>query len=297
MATCELMQVTGTNPCPYLMKIARRLVLVPTYDSEGNKNNFASPDEVTKANIQAKLDETEALDRFYALPLMENVEDTRAETTFFEWNSGQKVRIRSGARTFIGALPDGDPQFMERLQSWEGQSFGTYIIDADGNYVYADGTGEVNPISIDGNSWDVSMVKANDTEPFYIMIQFDFKQEVNDGHLRYIPINDLDFDGRTSDLYGLLPLVPKVDTTTAGTSTTVTVTTDYDVPVTGLVFGDFVLYDVTADSDLSVSDAVENPNVPGEYLLTSSTTVQGNVTRVTVSKLKYQDGVAEYTVT
>jgi len=70
-----------------------------------------------------------------------------------------------------------------------------------------------------------------------------------------------------------------------------------DRPVTGLVFGDFVMYDVTADSDLSVSDAVENPNVPGEYLLTSSTTVQGNVTRVTVSKLKYQDGVAEYTVT
>ena len=294
---CTPLQVTGTGACPYLMQIARRLVFVPKYDSNGDLNNFASPDEVTKANIQAKLDETDPLDRYYALPLMENVEDIRAETTFFEWNSGQKIRIKQGSRTFTAALPDGDPQFQKRLQSWYGQDFGVYIVDKWGNWVYQDGTGAVNPIPVDGNSFDVNMVKSTDAEPFYIMLQFDFLQDNNDGDLRYIGKDHLDFDGRTSDLYGLLPLVPKVLSTVAAVTTTVSVSTDYDVPVTGLVFGDFVLYDVTADSDLSVSAAVENPNIPGEYELTSTTTVQGNTTRLTVSKIKYQSGLVEYVVT
>jgi len=291
------MSVTAHSACPFLMRIGRRLIFVPTYDSTGAKNNFLTEADVTKANIQAKLDETDPLNRYYALPLMENVEDLRAESTFFEWNSGQKVFIRQGARSFTGLMPDGDPQFLDRLQTWKGQDFACYIIDADGNFVYSDGTGQINPIAIDGNSFDVTMVKATDSEPFSIMIQFDFRDDINDGNLRYLPLHDLDFDGRTSDLYGLLPLVPIVDAAAAGVTTTVKVTTDYGTPVTGLVAGDFTLYDVTAATDLAVTDAVEDVNAPGVYTLTATTTVQGNTTRLTVAKIKYQSGIVEFQAT
>ncbi len=303
MPNCYPISVTGTGQCPFNYQILRRIVLVPLLDSNGEINKFDSMADVTKLNIQAKFDEIAALDRYYSTPLLENVEQPRAETTFFEYNSGNKARVKQGTRTFNGWWPDGDPQFLGRMQSWYNQDFGFFGIDKWGNFVYGQnlqdlGDGGIYPIPIDGASWDVNLVTASDSDPLYVMCQFDYKQDFNDAAIRYLDIKTLDFDGRTRDFYGLLPLVPIVaDGQESGVTTIAKVQTDYGTPVSGLLFSDFTLYDVTTDTDLLVSAAVENPGLPGQYTLTASTTVDGNLNWLTVSKVKYQTGIAEFITT
>ena len=300
MANCYPIQVSGVGACPFNLQILRRHVLVPLLDSTGAVNKVANVAELTKIFLQGKFDEAEALDRYYATPLLENVDQPRAETTFFEYNSGNKARVKQGTRTFTGWWPESDPQFLGRMQSWYNQDFGFYGIDKWGNFVYADNLQDdsdqaLYPVPIDGASWDVNMVTASDSDPYYTMIQFDYKQDFNDAAIRYVDIKSLDFDGRTSDFYGLMKLTPTVPAgTVAGVTTIVNVTTDYDVAVSGLVVGDFTLYDVTADTDLNVSGAVEDVNVAGKYTLTGDATVQGNTTNCTVVKTKYQTGIAQF---
>lgn len=299
MASCYPIQVSGTGLCPFNLQILRRLVLVPLYNESGELNKFDSPEDVTKAAIQAKFDDAESLNRFYSLPLMENVEQPRAETTFFEYNSGNKARVKQGTRTFTGWLPDSDPQFLGRMQSWYNQDFGFYAVDKWGNFVYAKNLQDTSdnaayPIPIDGASWDVNMVTTTDAEPFYNMLQFDYKQDFNDAAIRYVDIQALDLDGRTADFYGLLPLVPTVPTPATGVTTVAYVKTDYDTPVTGLITANFEMYDVTNEGDLNVSNVVEDAITSGKYTITSDAVLTTTTVKVTVTETKYQTGSVDF---
>jgi len=296
MATCTIPRVTGICQCALPVKNAFKQILVPLYNSSGEINKFDSVDAVTLQALQTKFDEIHPLDRFYALPLLENVEDVRGDSVFSEYNSGRKKRLRQGTRTFQGWQPDGDTKYFKRLEEWIGGVFGMYVIDVDGNFVYNDdGSGEVLPIPVDGNSFDPKVVYETDSDAYHVMLMFDYGQYYDDGNTWMIPKASLDFDGRIPGvLYGLLPLVIRMDTVEAGTSTKVDVHTDCKVPVTGLLFGDFAMYDVTLDIVLNVTAAVENLNKPGNYELTSTATIQGNNTRVTVAKVKYETGIVEY---
>lgn len=299
MTNCNLPQVTGECRCSLPIKLPFKQILVPLLNAAGVINKFDSPADVTLTALQAKFDETNPLDRFYALPHFENVENTRAESIFSEYNSGRKKKLRTGIRSFTGWIPDADPKLLGRLEAWNGLEFGVYDIDVNGNFVYQfNAAGEVLPIPVDGNSWDVTMVAETDSDAYHVLLNYDYSQYYSDSHTWLIPRDSLDFDGRVRGvLYGLMPIVPKLVTTAAGTSTTVEVATDCGTPVSGLVFGDFVLYDVTASTDLAVTAAVEDTHKPGTYVLTSTTTVQGNITRLSVSKVKFQSGSVEYTVT
>ena len=272
------------------MKVARRIYLVPTVGSDGTVNKFDDPAAVTLTALQEMCDAADPLDRLYPLPVMENVENLRAETVFFEWNSGQKVRIRQGARTFTAALPNdtADTTLLKQLQNWYGQSFGVYIIDKTGNFIYnTNADGEVLPLPVDGNSFDVNLVTETYSDPLYVMLQFDFLEDMNDGDTHYIPIENLDFNGLGSDVYGLWDLEFSESTGTA-TDVITTIKTLYGVPVTGLVDTDMTLYNVTQSASVTITTVVEDTIVPGKYTVSYTVGVTStDVVRLTVSKSKY----------
>jgi hypothetical protein len=203
---------------------------------------------------------------------MENVEDVRADTEFFEWNSGQKARIRQGTRTFTGAIPNETPALLGNLQSFEGSNVGVYIFDTAGNCIFnyeKDSTGEyASPIPIDGNSFDVKYVKSTYSDPLQIMVQFDYSQDVNDKDLYMVPLSELDYDARTSDFYALLAVYSDNEVWTKGTPNTFSVDLmlDYKVPAGGFLIGDFEL-NGAAVTDLTVA---ESPD--GTYTFTGATT-------------------------
>lgn len=295
---CRPLANTGASICPFLMKVGRRVILVPTIGSDGTANGFDTIAEVTKTALQAKFDAEDPLDRFYPLPVVENVENIRAETVFFEWNSGQKVRIRQGPRTFKASLPSDhtDTTLIKRLQAWYGQSFGVYIIDKAGNFIYDKGdSGEVMPMAVDGNSFDLNLVTETYSEPLFSLMQFDFSQDLNDGDIYYIPVSSLDFDGLGTDFYGLWDLT--VTATAIATATTFSVETVYAVPVTGLLVGDISIYNNTTSATVTVDTLTESPTVPGTYVgaHASGVTATDSIT-LTINKTKYEITDTDITV-
>lgn len=234
---CKSLSDLGASQCGFPMKVGRRLILVPRFDNSGNVNKMTLADIKVLANWELKFDAEKSLDRFYPLPNMENVVDERGDTEFFEWDSGLKVRIRQGARTFTGSIPNESPALLGKLQDWEGQDFGVYIIDTDGNVIFnylSDSTGEYAvPIRVDGNSFDVKYVKSTYTDPLHIMLQFDFATDVNDKDLYMIPMDDADFDPRTAQFYALWNVYAKAEAWTVGTSLVWTLTLDFGVPASG----------------------------------------------------------------
>ena len=289
MATCKQLSNLGASQCGFPLKVARRLIFVPLYDKAGNKNGIP----LTTVNQQATWDALiaddpssatyDALTMIYPLPNMENVEDVRADTEFFEWNSGQKARIRQGVRTFTGAIPNETPALLGELQSWEGVKFGVYIFDADGNVIGVHdkaGSPAVDsllPIPVDGNSFDAKYVLATYTDPLQIMVQFDYAQDFNDKNIWMIPMGGtgLEFDGRT-DL--------KNNTTIHGATTgktvpslVITLALDMGVAATGFVGADFKYWDAnsgTGGAWVAVDDTVmkvaEAPD--GTYTFSAGTT-------------------------
>ena len=296
MAACLSMDNynTGVSGCDFLMKIARRLILVPKYDESGAVNEFANEAAVTKSALQAKFDHNDVEDRFFPLEEMENVEDTRAETVFYEWNSGNKVKIRKGSRTFTGIIPMKNPYLISKIESFNGRELGVYIIDADGNFVYNRNTdttdfAKVQPIYIDGASLTASYVKYTDSDAGGILVQFDFDRNVGDEFLNYINASSLDFDGLSNnDVYGLIDVTTKLSSLAAGATNqlfTATLVDDYGNPVQGLVVGEFAATDESDDGAVALSTATETS--AGVYSI-ATTAAQSSVTiRCYIEKAKY----------
>lgn len=282
MATmCKELKNVGASECAFPLKVARRLNFVPLYGHDGTKNSMSldptADDYIGKRSAwDLKVSPTDPLatplDMFYPLPVMENVTDERGDTEFFEWDSKLKVRIQQGVRTFIGLIPNEWPSLLGKLQAWEGQKFGVYIIDKKGAIVFNYGTdsaGEVRayPIPVDGNSLDAKLIKATYTDPGSIMVQFDFDADVNDKDLYLLGLDKLDFDPRT-EIKALTDLYITSDDWSDPTFVLLTLSLDYGVPAAGFAQIYFLVRD-EGGIEVTLTDPggfVESPD--GTYKLT-----------------------------
>lgn len=282
----------------YLSRVARRLILVPKWGQDQTENTLANEAAVTKAALQALFDDHDVKDRYYPLPNLDNVTNERAESTFFEWNSGQKEFIKDGVKHFVGMITvdDGGPALVAKLKEFRGAKFGCYIIDKDKNFnYYLDDAGTiVKPIPIDGKSWDVRWIEPTYEAPGMIEISFDFADDMEDGSLRYIKKASLDFDGTDyDDVYALWD-VTLAEVSNTLTTIVFTAKTDYNIPITGLVLASFYLYNTTDSAQITITGLAESTTTPGQYTATfaAQTEADGYTLRVNKSRYDYNDTVS-----
>jgi hypothetical protein len=278
----------GGNPCSDGIGVLSRLILVPKYDESGAVNNFADISAVTKSALQAKFDNAVVGDRFFATPVFDQVVNERSETTFFEADSGAKYRVKEGVRTFTAQfLNQGTPLLAELEKFTCNSLLGFYGIDQNGNFIYQQCDGEitVDPIEIQRGSWDASYVWAKSGEPSMVTLTFSIKESSDDSKLKWESADNLDFDGlENNDVYGLL----NGNVTYNTQSTTVlnlTLKTDYNTLIKGLIQTDFALYNVTTASAVTISAFDETP--AGTYDLTYAAQTASDVLRLTPTKAKY----------
>ena len=94
---------TGVPFCSPLQGVMHSLIIVPKYKADGTLNAIdLESDTLDKAFFTTKINEPLDKDRWYPLPFMENVENTRAESLNETANSGNIYRIKQGARTLNG---------------------------------------------------------------------------------------------------------------------------------------------------------------------------------------------------
>jgi hypothetical protein len=294
MANCCTLSNSQGDACPSILDIAKRLIIVPEVDASGAKNELANEAAVTKSALQAKFDAADKDDRYFPISILENVEDLRAEPTFFEFNSGRKAKIKEGTRTFTGFIPFQGPEYLGKLEEWACSKFGVYVIDKSGNFIYSTDAStkvKVQPIMVDQESFSAELVKKTDTDPIMIKITFDFRETEKDSLLRAIDASDLDFEGLSSaDVYGLYDAKHVATSATVNGFTSTITENIYGFGIEGIVSGEFSIYNNTTSSDVPFTmSAVDNVYT---FTFTSPQTI-ADVVKLSVSKAGYDDALIE----
>jgi hypothetical protein len=248
-----------------------------------------SAGEPTLATIQADLNAADPLDRIYPIRGIENVENIRDESIFQEFNSGKKVKVRDGFKTFTGFVPGADPVYVGKVKSAGCSAIGAYRLDAAGNFQFSarksDGiVSTAYPIEIDNDTFDARYVESTDGETFGMMLDFQWKETEKDSYLRQVSV-----DWNSSDLIGLLD-VNGVVSNESITSFDIQLTDDYGNPVEGLVIGDFALAETSPTPGAILLDSVtESSTTDGLYTVdyTSNPQTTNDELQLTITKTNY----------
>lgn len=275
---------TGQPNCVPIQSVTSTLIMVPLYGNDGVRNgidlSLALPVWDTLVN------EADASKRWFPLPKFENVEMPKADSQFEESNSGRKVFLREGVRSFAGELwaEDSSTTLLGKLKGNRCVDFGVYIVDVNGNLVGSEENGFLYPVPVDNPSFDPRWMVATDSTTSKIMVGFDFARLFDDSTLYMITPTEggIDFNS----LSGLID----VDFTFVSSSTTVAVvklTFDYGTAVNKLKFiggliGDFEMYNNTTPGAVVLTTVAESPD--GTYTFTyPAQTLLDNVT-ITLNK-------------
>lgn len=292
MCDCSLSYTnTGLPDCKTLMAVPKRIILVPTYDSTGARNKIAAGDVLNAAYFSALINNTDKTKRWYPLPEIVNVEDSRGEPIVETLADGKKVFVTDGVRTFKALLIKQPSQLKAKLDQWRCLGMSAYFVDKEGNLIGAtDGT-DLYPVIVDNDTLFANLIKTTDTTTQKIQLSFEFAATEDDGDLRIITETEAGMDLLT--LEGLLDVNMSAATSISTTGFTTEMTLDYgtfktpDV-ATGFVIGDFALFNVTTSSAITLGFAVtESPD--GTYAFSWTTPASsGDILRLTPSHTGFE---------
>lgn len=274
---------TGRPNCVPIQSVTSKMIMVPLKDSTGADNYISLSSALpTWSDL---INEADASKRWFPLPVFENVDLPKADSTFDEANSGRMVFIRQGKRSFAGELwaEDSSPTLLGKLQNNRCVDFGVYLIDVNGNLVGSKVGEGLYPIPVDNPSFDPKLMFATDTTVQKIMVAFDFDRLFDESTMYMITPTEAGVNFNT--LEGLID----VNVTNAvKTSTTLTfdAVLDYGTALNpikfiGAVSADFDLQNLTTGLAVTVT-AVENTD--GNYTLTYTAPTTGNSMELTIAK-------------
>lgn len=286
---------TGQPNCITLQSVTSRLILVPLKDSTGALNKVSLTTFPTWASKFTELDATK---RWYPLPVFENVEMAKADSTFEEAPSGRKVFIKSGKRSFAGELWSQTSTFLSKLESNRCSDFGFYIVDVNGSLVGSKVGDDLYPIPVDNESFEAKLMFATDSTIQKIMLSFDWYRLFDESTLWLITQTEANFDFNNAD--GLLDVnLTKVSSTS--TQLVVTAKLDYGtgsnpIAVKGLLLANFELSNATTGTSISISAVTESTSIDGQYTLTIANTPVGTSVKLKVLSTSNYEGVSTITI-
>ena len=252
--------------CGVLMKETRDLSFMPTYGTSGARNEFATADDVTLANLLAKIDADKPADRMSILKGLDNTEAAAVDPTMISTALGLQIFQRDGAQPFAAEIIERpSPILKGKIENWRCGENGVFLHDLKGNFTYMTdkATGlKVRPIPIISRSIKAPLQLPDQNNVLKNMFGFVFDPTMDFALMRTIKAADLDFN--RDDLYALQDV--NGSSWTAGqTQTTVTLKNDYGVKITGLVLADFAAYNVTDSGAVTITGATETSD--GVYQL------------------------------
>lgn len=283
MCDCSLSYTnTGTPDCKTLMAVAKKLILVPTFDSTGARNKIAAGATLNAAYFVALIDQADKSKRWYPLPEVTNVEDMRGEPVYETLADGKKVFVSDANRTFKAWLIKQPAQLKAKLDQWRCLSMSVFVVDKEGNLIgKTDGT-DFYPVAVDNDTLFANLMKTTDTTTQKIQLSFEFMSTEDDGDLRVITEDELGTDLLTTE--GLLDVNMSAAATISTTGFKTSMTLDYgtfktpDI-ATGFVAADFAIYNVTDAASVAVGSVVESP--AGTYTFAFTAQTSADILRLT----------------
>lgn len=292
---------TGIDNCVIEFKATNNFILIPTYNGSGVKNfiDISTPATLGATVLAKTQATTDALERLYPLPFAENITREKTERITETPASGNIYNVQDGLRQnhmeFFGQ--NASFSFMRELKLFGCTQLSYYSVDIAGTlegYVDDSEPTKFYPLPMMNNSFYQMYAYATDTTIQKLMLDFNQKRNFDESQIYYLTASDLGYPA--TDLVGLIPVtITASSPTTTGVTLTVLRPTQSAVatkPFTGLVAGDFEVYDVTGSASVTVTGATEVSN--GVYELTYADTTGTNDFTATATKDGFAFSVAEY---
>lgn len=280
---------TGVPSCQEVMKVARAIILVPTFKTDGTRNSLDVSGTIDQAAITLLLNEADENERFYPIPDFDNVEDVRADNVTQDLNSGVTIFIQEGPRTFSGMRMKSTPNELKKLQTFNCQQLSAYYVDLGGNLIGKKEPGnatEFFPIQIQKGTLHSKFEKATDAAVQMINMTWTWDQIENDAHLEMI------LSTETPDINWLTQRGLLDVTGSYGVPTTTTVTLTLKncfgtainkQPVEGIIDTDMVLNEISPSPGVVViSSSIEVS--PGVYDIIFAAATSADVLAITITK-------------
>jgi hypothetical protein len=292
MESCNGFGNTGYyQNCDSNFKVMRTLFIVPTFDSDGVKNKIAAGTAIDAAFITARLNDTDKSQRWYPIPQIEAATGERTDPTLFTNPSGDIEFVKDGVKTVAMELRRRGAEFKGQIETCECNELSFFAVDIDGRLRgliedKTDGSPDFLPIPIQPGSFYSKLVDATEENPEHLMVNFQWEITVKDSLLRIYPTSLT-----TGDLLaarGLYDVFAEYDdeATTGFEASLRTIYTDGDnFRPTGLVAGDFALYNVTDSLSVAITSATETSN--WVYVFVFAAQTSGDVLRLTPTKNGY----------
>lgn len=263
--------------------------MVPKYTDAGVLNKVTLPTTLDNAFFSLKINNPDRSLRWYPLPKHVNAEISKEASVYESFGDGSKKFIHEGVSNFKCMYAGMQPSFLSILKGGRCTEMAVYIVDKAGALVGLT-NGEENvlyPFALNSNTMDAIYKWATDTTGSNIEYSFEFDTDQKDENVSKIDSADM-VSVNLLNLEGLKDA--KVSYTSTGATAMVTKlyvtggSVATPVAITGLLAGDFALYNVTTSLAVVVLTAVENTLVKGTYTLTYASQTAGNVLRLTPTK-------------
>jgi len=176
---------TGESNCRALMLKAKGIILVSSVNSSGVTPSIAAATPLTDTLIDASINNTNKLDRWFPIMDLKSVTNERGAAEYFTYPDGTKEFNRDGVREVTFIRPSGTAAFRDKLTTFENAAIGVYLVDEDGNLQgVINAAGDLEPIIIEPNTFNSNLIFGNDTQKVgQIKISFDFSSLISDGSL------------------------------------------------------------------------------------------------------------------
>jgi len=266
----------GLSNCKDLFKSIKKIVLIPTYDSDGNRNKIAAADVLDASYFTDLINEEDTTKRWYISPDLENVVTERGDNKTEEMTGGKIIYLEEGTRTFVAVITGAPAELKKKLDLWSCNEMSYYIIDKEGSIIGSYDGVDLYPIQVENDTFSAKFMMPTPEGSQKIEVSFNVSELENDGDLKKITKTESGTDPlRFRGLIDLNMVLTSVTTT----SLIATLTLDYGTfktpqGGTGFVADDFVssdsdtvanIYNDTVSSDVPVT---ASEGAGGAYTLT-----------------------------
>jgi len=291
---------TGLPNCAPIFSVTKKLILVPTYKNDGTKNYIDLSVTLDDAYLTAAINNANSDERWFPLPYFENVVSERAESSFEEAPSGRKAFIKQGTRTLTGEIwgKDALPQLIGKINEARCVAVSAFVVDLEGNIL---GIGDASddtklyPIKLDAQSLDAVYAFATDSTTPKVNVTLSWDDSEKDKDLYMIQDTE-DFTFDALDTTGLLDVqVAYSSITTTGFVADMNYiygSLKQLVADSGLLVGDFSLYNNTSAASVVITSVTESPDGTYTFVIPAQTSADVMVLTPSKDGRDYTDVIA-----
>jgi hypothetical protein len=274
--------------------ITRKFIFVEYFKADGSINGIDLASPFGETEIDALLNQADKGLRWYLSDTASNFVTERADPNT-ETIDNVNYITSQGIRTMTADFLASSAELAKKIDSNNCVEMGVYLVDEDnGISGILNRDNYLDPIRLERNAFG-KVIFPTESTIFKVMFSSTWQKSVQDGDLRVLTFADHQTD--MLNKRGLIDV--KESNAAALTSTTATVrftTVDgsaYGSAFTGLLVGDFTMFNSTTQLPVVVTLAVENPD--GTYELTFAAQTATDLGTITATSAGFEFEVANIT--